>query len=77
MKYTVTMPIICNVYIEVEAESEEEAIELAHEEYGVSNFCGNGGSDKLIGVYESNHSIDVDSEPFEGKIELKITVTPS
>lgn len=38
------------VNVEIEAETLEEAIELAEDEAYVSNYCGNGGCDKLVGV---------------------------
>ena len=49
----------------VEAETEEEAIEKAYAEWpGITGFCGNGGNDKLIGVYGEDSSIEGDgAEP--------------
>lgn len=59
-----TVPVV--VHITVEAESEEEAIQKAYEEFGgVNAYCGNGGIDKLIGVDGYNESIMV-----EGNIEF-------
>jgi len=46
------------ITIEVEAENEEEAIELAQEDAYVSAYCGNGGCDKLIGVSKAHISIE-------------------
>lgn len=46
------------VLFEVEAETEEEAIEKAYEECdGLTAYCGNGGTDKLVGVNSSDVSI--------------------
>lgn len=51
MKYRVSGNIRVSVGITVEAESEDEAIQKAYEEFGgVNDYCGNGGIDKLIGV---------------------------
>ena len=38
------------VTIEVTANNEEEARDIASEEVYLTNYCGNGGSNKLIGV---------------------------
>jgi hypothetical protein len=54
------------VSIVVEANTPEEAIECADEEFGgINGFCGNGGADKLIGVYGSNESIEEDGSEIE------------
>lgn len=53
-KYTVTghATVVCSMV--VEAESEEEAIEKANEEFGsLTNYAGMGGIDKLLGVTSS------------------------
>ena len=53
-KYTVTghATVVCSMV--VEAESEEEAIEKANEEFGsLTNYAGMGGIDKLLGVISS------------------------
>ena len=53
-KYTVTghATVVCSMV--VEAESEEEAIEKANEEFGsLTNYVGMGGTDKLLGVLSS------------------------
>lgn len=53
-KYTVTghATVVCRMV--VEAESEEEAIEKANEEFGsLTNYAGMGGIDKLLGVTSS------------------------
>ena len=61
MKYRVIGNIQVSVGITVEAESEEEAIQKAYEEFGgVRDYCGNGGTDKLIGVDGSTEWIEAD-----------------
>ena len=64
-KYTVTGYANVVVEVTVEAENEEEAIEKAYGNVGIDNYCGNGGTDKLIGVCntdEATASIYADSE---------------
>lgn len=51
----------CEVTIlkRVKANNEDEAMELAEKLFqGVTSFLGNGGTDKLIGVYDSSESIE-------------------
>lgn len=60
-KYDVhgTVPVV--VHITVEAESGEQAIEIAEKKFkGVHEYMGNGGYNKLIGVEGSNESITID-----------------
>ena len=58
--YDVTIPIVCWVTVSnIDAEDAEDAEEKAFSTYEVSAFCGNGGNDKLIGVTESDQSIEV------------------
>ena len=40
----------------VEAENKEEAIERAYNNVSIDNYCGNGGTDKLIGVCDSDEA---------------------
>lgn len=50
-KYTVTghATVVCSMV--VEANTEEEAIERANEQFGsLINYTGMGGTDKMIGV---------------------------
>ena len=64
-KYTVTGYANVVVEVTVEAENEEEAIEKAYDNVSIDNYFGNGGTDKLIGVCntdEATASIYVDSE---------------
>lgn len=62
--FRVPFTFTATIYIEVEAVDKEEAIDKAYEEISVGQFVGNGGNDKLIGVYDSNHSIEP-GEDFE------------
>lgn len=44
--------VICNM--RVKANSEEEAIEIANNEFGgLTNYCGMGGTEHLLGVLTS------------------------
>lgn len=62
-KYIVTGKVTAFITVEIEAESKEEAIEMAYEECsGPTSFVGNGGYDKLIGVDGDNVSISCDDE---------------
>lgn len=62
-KYIVTGKVTAFISVKIEAESKEEAIEMAYEECsGPSSFVGNGGYDKLIGVDGDNVSISCDNE---------------
>lgn len=62
-KYIVTGKVTAFITVEIEAESKEEAIEMAYEECsGPMSFVGNGGYDKLIGVDGDNVSISCDDE---------------
>lgn len=69
-KYVVSGKVAAFISVEVEAENEEEAISMAYEECsGPSSYVGNGGCDKLIGVYGSNVSIACDDEIEYTKVE--------
>ncbi|RRJ62420.1 hypothetical protein EHV15_05240 [Paenibacillus oralis] len=60
-KYKVWGNFTGAVSITIEADSEDEAFDKAYAEFqGIGSFVGNGGIDKLIGVYEDNESIDAD-----------------
>ena len=62
-KWTVTGRAEVVVSITIEAETAEEAIELAGSEFdGIHAYAGNGGLDKLIGVNKHNEAIFVDGE---------------
>lgn len=58
-KWQVYGTVSVSVGMKVEAETKEEAIEKASEEWeGIGGFCGNGGTNKLIGVYGEDCSIE-------------------
>lgn len=60
MKYVVYGTVPVDVYFTVEADSEKEAIDLAYQDFpGLSNYAGNGGSGKLVGV--SGRSISIEA----------------
>ena len=62
-KYRVEGTTGVYVSIIVEAEDEDEAIEKAYEqEPGLTSFVGNGGMDKLVGVYDEACSIFPDEQ---------------
>lgn len=62
-KYRVPFTVPVTVSVEVDADSIEEAIDLAYEEAYLSSYVGNGGYDKLIGVYGDGISVEADGEP--------------
>lgn len=56
-KYIVSGEVTAYISVELEAESKEEAIEMAYEECsGPSSFVGNGGYNKLIGVCDTDNA---------------------
>lgn len=60
-KYSVRGTTVVTVTKEVWANSEEEAYEKAFDQLNcLTAFCGNGGTDKLVGVYEDNESLSAD-----------------
>ena len=62
-KYRVKGRVSVDVTIEVEADSAEEALEVANDELcGLNQYVGNGGMDKLIGVDGDNESVDAPGE---------------
>lgn len=64
-KYIVTGYARVTVEVEVEAENKKDAIEKAYDNVDIDSYCGNGGTDKLIGVCntdEATASIYADSE---------------
>lgn len=65
-KYIVFGKVTAFISVELEAKNKEEAIEKAYEECsGPMNFIGNGGTDKLIGVCDTDSatvSINCDDE---------------
>lgn len=65
-KYIVSGKVTAFISVEIEAKNKKEAIEKAYEEcFGPMNFVGNGGTDKLIGVCDTDSatvSINCDDE---------------
>ncbi len=62
-KYRIPFKGTIWVSLEIEAETKDEAIEIAEQEAYVSSYCGNGGCDKLVGVSpidEGEISIEAD-----------------
>ena len=60
-KYCVRGTTVVTVCKEVWANSEAEAFDKAFNALSsLTGFCGNGGTDKLIGVYESDESVSAD-----------------
>lgn len=55
-KYIVTGYARVTVEVEVAAENKEEAIEKAYDNVGIDSYCGNGGSNKLIGVCNTDEA---------------------
>lgn len=60
--------ITVSVLVEVDEErfaemDESDIFDIASQEFGgIGSFAGNGGIDKLIGVYGSRESIDADND---------------
>ena len=64
-KYTVKGYANVVVEVTIEADNGEEAIQKASQNVSIDNYCGNGGTDKLIGVCDTDEataSIYADSE---------------
>lgn len=60
MKFNVYGSVKVWVTIEVEADDEQHAIEVAKNEFGgLTGYAGNGGMGKLVGTSESNVTLDV------------------
>ena len=75
-KYKVEIPYIVFVTAKVEAENEDDAINAAFDEgAGLTGYCGNGGGDKLVGVYGANLSVDFWDEYYENESDdIKIRI---
>lgn len=70
-KYSVRGTTVVVVCKEVWANSESEAFDKAYSELSsLTEFCGNGGIDKLIGVYEQDESVFVDDTINYDDIEM-------
>jgi hypothetical protein len=63
-KFLVCGTVICGVSIEVDADTKEEALEIAPEIFGgVHSYCGNGScGGKLIGVAREGETINCEAE---------------
>jgi hypothetical protein len=60
MKFNVYGTVRVQVVVEVEAEDEQHAMEVAQGEFdGLTGYAGNGGMDKLVGTSQRNVSLDV------------------
>ena len=55
-----------NVTMEVEAADENEALAIFDEEFYLTNYCGNGATDLLVGVDDERFSLD----PWEGATDI-------
>lgn len=69
--YKVHGSVSIGVTMTVEAETQEEAMEKAYEQFhGLTNFAGNGGTDQLVGVYDTSCSLDAGyGEPEFNEVE--------
>ena len=74
-KYIVTGYARVTVEVEVAAENKEGAIEKAYDNVGIDSYCGNGGSNKLIGVCDTDEATAgiyvVDELEYEEVEEIK------
>lgn len=62
-KYRVLGNTVVSVFKEVWANSEDEAIQRARGElYSLTEYCGNGGYDKLVGVDGDAESVAADDK---------------
>jgi hypothetical protein len=69
-KYRVCGHTTVTVVVEVVAESEAKAYEKASDELcNLDAYVGNGGTDKLIGVYGDGQSVSADEEIVYDDIE--------
>lgn len=64
-KYIVRIPYCVWQNIEVEADNAEQAEELAWDDAGLSGYCGNGGTNKLVGVTGKNNSVEAYDDPID------------
>lgn len=63
MRYRVFGHTSVTVVVEAEADSEDEAYEIALDQRtNLDSYCGNGGTDKLIGVCGDDESVAADEE---------------
>jgi hypothetical protein len=64
-KYLVRVPYVVWLNIEVDANDSEEAQDKACGDFGLSGYCGNGGSNKLVGVHGEHLSVEACDEPLD------------
>ena len=70
-KFKVMGTVAVSVYKEVWANSESEAYDKAYKQLDqLTEYCGNGGYDKLIGVEEEGESVAADGIIEYNDIEL-------
>lgn len=63
LKYRVKGETKVYVDLIVEAESEDEAMDIAYQELSsLTPYAGNGGTDKIVGTSMSTASLDIDDE---------------
>lgn len=63
-KFRVSVPYVVWVSVEVDAEDQESAIEASFEEAFLTGYCGNGGTDKLVGV-SGGASVEAGDTPID------------
>lgn len=60
-KWNVYGSVKIGLTMTIDADSEEEAIEKASEEFeGLQNLVGNGGTNKIVGTDDENTSLEAD-----------------
>jgi len=75
MKYRVSMPYVCYVTVETEADNSQLAIGNAYYDGCIRGYCGTGASGKIIIVSGDNFKIEVVVDPGNGStVEHEIYV---
>ena len=60
-EWSVYGSVSIGVCMKVDAETKEEALEKALEQFpGLTNYAGNGGMDQLVGVCDSDCSLEAE-----------------
>jgi len=57
-KYSVPFSVVCTLYVQVEAEDVEDAIEKAYDKCYIQSYVWNWWNDKLIWVDDEDVSIE-------------------
>jgi len=66
--YEVPFKAIVYITVTVEADTPEEALELAYDEgVDLECFCGNGGCEQLVGVYSTDILLSPDISEEDGE----------